>query len=201
MNFKKLPILFVLLSISGSVIAAVPLTSDSVVGMITNSMASAANILLTQALIWLAAFASIQFFITNFGLLKSGADIEAIFAKLIGSLLWLGFCIYVLTNGPGYIGAVGKQFFNLFGISLPSPGGIIAGTILTVGGLAAGAVTAGIISNTAGTLWGRLRKRIAKYVKRAWRLESSGTVLALTPPGFWPRREVAHRWPATSWLT
>lgn len=139
--------------ISVSVQAAEPLMSEaSVLSILKLSMAPAANKLLSQGMIWLAAFASIQLVITNFGLLKSGADVEAIFGKLMGSLLWLGFCIYILQNGPEFIGDVGEQFFKLFGITLPSPGVIIASTISVVTALAVAAAGVGAISNTSGML-------------------------------------------------
>ena len=38
------------------------------------------------SILWLSSFVLLQFLITNLGLLKSGADLEAIWAKLLGSL-------------------------------------------------------------------------------------------------------------------
>lgn len=115
---------------------AEPITDVSVNSIITLAMGPATNLLLTQATAWLGAFIGIQFVITNLLLLKSGADIEAIIGKLIGSLAWFGFCFYVLQNGPEFILNVGNQFFGMLGVSLPSPGGIMMATIGLVSTLA-----------------------------------------------------------------
>jgi type IV secretion system protein TrbL len=73
-----------------------------------------------HAIMWLSSFVLVQFVVTNIGLLKSGAEIDALIYKLMGSLLWFGFCFYLLENGPGFIDRVSKQFIGL--------GGVIAGT-------------------------------------------------------------------------
>ena len=87
------------------------------------------NTLQTVAIIWLSSFVLIQMFVTNFGLLKSGADIEAIYGKLIGSLMWFVFCFYVLQNGAGFIESVSKGFFvtaaGISGVGGFNPGLII----------------------------------------------------------------------------
>jgi type IV secretion system protein TrbL len=75
---------------------------------------------------WLGSFMGLQFFITNFGLLKSGADIEAIIGKLIGSLMWFGICIYLLNNGADFIDSVGTGVMQKFMPDWVSPGYILA---------------------------------------------------------------------------
>lgn len=86
----------------------------------------------STAIIWLSSFVLIQTVITNLGLLKSGADIEAIYGKLMGSLLWFGFCFYVLKNGPTFIDDVSKGFFKIAS-DLAGTGGFDAGDIITKG--------------------------------------------------------------------
>lgn len=86
--------------------------------------------ILPQALIWLGSFMALQFVITQIGQLKSGAEIEAIFGKLIGSLMWFSVCIYILNNGPEFIHSVGTGILAKYtppGIF--SPGYIIAATL------------------------------------------------------------------------
>lgn len=106
--------------------------------VIKTSLMPAADVLAAKAVFWLSIFIGGQFVLTNFGLLKSGADIEAVWGKFIGSILWGAFCFYLLENGPDYIGKVGEQFLNLFGVTLPNKGAILAGT-LTPGVLLMGA--------------------------------------------------------------
>ncbi len=103
-------------------------------------MAAGKSLILPQALAWLGSFMAIQFVLTNIGLLKSGADIEAVFGKFIGSLIWFGFCIYVLTNGPSFIDKVGTEMLQKFmpawispGYILTAIGGIAAALLATVG--------------------------------------------------------------------
>lgn len=73
-----------------------------------------ATTLFDTATIWLGSFMIIQFVMTNIGLLKSGADIEAVLGKLIGSLLWFAFCIYILKNGPSLIGDIGDGVLDTY---------------------------------------------------------------------------------------
>lgn len=110
--------------------AQAPTPDISIVNTVTDAMSAAANAnILPQALMWLGSFMSLQFIITNLGLLKSGTDIEAVFGKLIGSLMWFGFCFYVLKNGPGFIDSVGSGIFNKFAPNIPGPGSIITATL------------------------------------------------------------------------
>lgn len=106
--------------------------------VIKTSMMPAADVLASKAVFWLSMFIGGQFVFTNIGLLKSVADIEAVWGKFLGSILWGAFCFYLLENGPDYIGKVGEQFLNLFGVALPNKGAILAGT-LTPGVLLMGA--------------------------------------------------------------
>ncbi len=104
--------------------------------------AAATNKILPMALTWLGCFMSLQFVITNFGLLKSGADIEAVIGKLIGSMLWFGFCVYVLNGAPHWLDQVGTFILNKFSIGFgvtaiititTSICGVLIGLITAVG--------------------------------------------------------------------
>jgi type IV secretion system protein TrbL len=136
----------------GAGASAIPLDDISIMAMITHSMAPAANILLTQSVKWLAIFASLQWVITNFSLLKNGSDIQEIFAKLIGSIAWISFCVYLMNNGPAFIGHTGHEFFDLLGIDLPSPGKIMESTTALVASLAVIAAGVGFANTTSGML-------------------------------------------------
>ena len=91
--------------------------------------AAASNLIMPKAILWLSSLMGIQFILTNIGLIKSGADLEAIFGKLFGSLLWFGFCYYVIENGPDFINSVGIDILNTFAPNLPGPGSIITATL------------------------------------------------------------------------
>ena len=133
-----------------------PMTPDSVLNIMKASMAPAVNKLAAQAIIWLGAFSTLQFFMTNYAALKSGGDMQTVLAKAVFSVAWISVCIYIINNGPQFIGAVGEQMFGLLGLSLPSPGSIIKSTIGVAAGLAALAVGVGGVgifgSTTAGML-------------------------------------------------
>ena len=88
---------------------------DDLKGVLDSSIAGVTKDLQKIAITWLASFAAIQMVVTNYGLLKSGADIEAVFGKLIGSLLWFCFCIYVVLNGADVLAKVSKDFFKIAG--------------------------------------------------------------------------------------
>lgn len=94
--------------------------------IIVAALKPAADQLMPMAISWLAAFATIQMIITHFGVLKSGGDIEQLFAKLIGSLAWITFCIYVLNNGSGFLERVGIGIFNSFLGNWPGQTAILA---------------------------------------------------------------------------
>lgn len=121
---------FALTSPDGSIQAAVQAAME----------ASAKSLLLPQAMMWLGSFMLIQMLITNIGLLKSGAEIEAMFGKLIGSLMWFGVCIYLLQNGPNFIDSVGTGILHKFmpdwispGYILTAIGGVVLALLSTVG--------------------------------------------------------------------
>lgn len=157
MKSNKLAIAAAISLFNLNALAAGPaIGADSVLSMMQSAMGPAINKLVAQALIWLAVFGMLQFFITNYRLMKSGGDIEAVIAKTAGSVVWLGVCIYIINNGPQFIGAVGDQMFGLLGLTLPTPGSIIASTIAVVASLTALAVAVGgvgiIGSTTAGML-------------------------------------------------
>lgn len=124
----------------------------SVSQTLISKMAVVSAALSSKAMIALGVFATLQMVITNFGLLKSGADIEAIFAKFIGSLAWIGFCVYVLQNGPAFISGVGNEFFAIPGLELPTVGTIMKNTAEVAAVIGALAWPVGVASNTLGSL-------------------------------------------------
>ncbi|RWA45634.1 hypothetical protein AU476_00960 [Cupriavidus sp. UYMSc13B] len=123
--------------------------------MIKQSMAPAINKLTSQAISWLGVFATLQFFITNYNLLKSDGDIQSVVAKMFGAVAWVGICIYIINNGPQFIQAVGDQTTGLLGVDVPSPGAIVSKTIAVAGAMAILAVGVGgipFVGDTAGML-------------------------------------------------
>lgn len=115
----------------------------TIVKTINDAILRASGDLLPQAVLWLGSFMAIQFVMTNFALLKSGADIEAVFGKLIGSLAWFGFCIYVLQNGPAFIESVGNGIQNKFTPGIPTATSIVAATLSLAGVILGGVVVLG----------------------------------------------------------
>lgn len=144
-------ILFSLLSVN-TAFAAGPITDVSILSTISQAMAPAANKLFNTALIWLTLFSSLQFFVTNFKLLGTDADIGVVFGKLIGTVAWMTICGYLIINGPAFIGSVGQSFFSMVGAGLPSPGSIMASTSILASTLGVLAVAVGVFSNTAGQI-------------------------------------------------
>lgn len=125
---------------------------SSVLDMMKATMAPAIDKLTANAISWLGAFATLQFFITNYKLLTSDADLQTAVAKFFGSIAWVGVCIYIIQNGPSFIAAVGDSLFNLLGSDLPSPGSIIGFTLGASTKLAIAAVVAGSIPLAGGVL-------------------------------------------------
>lgn len=128
--------------------------ATTVLGIIKGAMSPAINTLTAKAIGWVGAFATLQFVITNYNLLKGDGDLQTIIAKTAAALTWVGVVIYLINNGPQFITGVGEQFFSLIGVSLPSPGSIIAYTItvsaisgalaLVVGAIPLAGTTAGM---------------------------------------------------------
>lgn len=125
---------------------------SSVLDMMKATMAPAVNKLTANAITWLGVFATLQFFITNYKLLTSDADLQTVFAKFFGAVAWVGIVLYIINNGPQFISAVGDSFFNMLGFDLPSPGSIIGFTLGAATKLAAAAVVAGSIPLAGGVL-------------------------------------------------
>lgn len=155
---RKSFVVIALLCISQLAFAQAENTVDatSVLGFIKDSMAPAINKLTSTAISWLAALASLQFFITNYNLLKSDGDIQSVIAKGVASFVWVGVCFYLIQNGPQFIQSVGDSMFTLLGLQTPSPSSIISTTTIAAGGLTGVAVGVGPLSNTAGMLIGYL---------------------------------------------
>lgn len=85
-----------------------------------NSVTAALNLSITDtttklqavAIRWLPIFLVLQYTMTNFGLLKSGADIEAVIGKLIAWMLWAAVCYHIMVNGSEFISKVSGGFFS-----------------------------------------------------------------------------------------
>jgi len=127
-------------------------SAATLLGVLQQALAPAIAKVTSHAIGWLGVFASLQFCITNYNLFKSDADIQAHVAKLVGAVAWVGFCLYVIDNGPNFLRAVGDEWMSLVGVDLPGPGSIMATTFGVTAALAAVAVGVGVASNTAGTL-------------------------------------------------
>ena len=106
-----------------------------------------ADKIMPLALMWIGSFMLIQFIITNIGLLKSGADLDAVWAKFLGSLFWFAFCLYLLKNGPDFIDSVGGGILERFA-GFPKPGWIISATLLLCTPFLAAIATVGIVNTT-----------------------------------------------------
>ncbi|MES2879217.1 MAG: hypothetical protein V4713_12405 [Pseudomonadota bacterium] len=155
MKLRHASIFCALSLVGGLSYAAAPAGgADTVIQLLQSAMAPAINKLTTQAITWLAVFSILQFVITNYGLLKSAdGDLQSLIAKTAFNLAWIGICLYIVNNGPQFIGAVGDQMFGLIGLSLPSPGSIIVstlGVVATLAALAVGIGGVGIIGSTTG---------------------------------------------------
>ena len=135
-----------------SIPASAATADGSIVGAVQAALETAAKSqILPQAIMWLGSFMGIQLLITNLGLLKSGADIEAVFAKLLGSLLWFGFVVYVMNNGADFIDSVGTSVINKFMPTWLSPGYILAIVTTIAGALITGIGLSGIMVLGSGS--------------------------------------------------
>lgn len=106
-------------------------TVDSSIGQ---AIANVVDKLQTLGVLWLSSFVMIQFVITNVGLLKSGADLEAVIAKFIGSMAWFGFCFYVVAEGPAFLSKVGNSFFGTAtGLGVAYDAGALLDAGVTIG--------------------------------------------------------------------
>lgn len=138
-------------------------SADTVLGLIKQAMGPAINKLSTQAISWLGVFAALQFFITNYNLLKTDGDIQSAIAKLFAAVGWVGVVLYIINHGPMFIQAVGDQMFGVVGMDLPSPGNIIGKTIGVAAALSALALGVGSVPFVGGTA-GQLLLYIAMAV-------------------------------------
>lgn len=92
--------------------AEAPGAMEMVDGALKTARGATVTKIQTTAIMWLSLFIGLQFVITNIGLLRSGADIQAVFAKLAGSIVWFTFCFYVMSNGVDFVDKVTQQFFT-----------------------------------------------------------------------------------------
>lgn len=129
---------------------SIPASATTPDGSIVNAVqaaleAAAKSQILPMAITWLGALMAIQMVVTNLGVLKSGGDLETVFAKFLGSILWFTFCVYVMNNGAGFIDSIGTSIINEFMPSWLSPGYILAILTTVTGGLIAGIGFSGIM--------------------------------------------------------
>lgn len=130
--------------------AAIPtITEATVLNILTAAMQPTADKILKQTTGWLGFFLTLQFVLTNYKLLPS-LDLDAVFAKFIGSMTWAMACIYIMTNGPAFINNVANQFLDLAGISLPTPGSILTATVGITASILGFAVPVGAASSVSG---------------------------------------------------
>lgn len=110
---KKYGWLFLaLLLLPGLALADTASTFNNANASLALAVQSITGTLQTKAIQWLSAFMLLQFILTNLNLLKSGADIQAVWAKALGSLFWFGFCYWAMENGPQLIANVSNGFFT-----------------------------------------------------------------------------------------
>lgn len=135
-----------------SIPASAATADGSIVGAVQAALEAAAKSqILPQAILWLGSFMGLQMLLTNIGLLKSGADIETIFAKLLGSILWFTFVVYVMNNGADFIDSVGTSVINKFMPTWLSPGYILAIVTTIAGALITGIGLSGIMVLGSGS--------------------------------------------------
>ena len=85
---------------------------NSVTAALNLAIADTTTKLQAVAIRWLPIFLVLQYTMTNFGLLKSGADIEAVIGKLIAWMLWAAVCYHIMVNGSEFISKVSGGFFS-----------------------------------------------------------------------------------------
>lgn len=134
--------------------ATTPDVTSSVVTQIQSAATNATAHLTAQALKWCGIFATLQFVISNFKIIRESGEIPQVMAKLTGSIIWIGIVIYLINNGPTFIKNVGNQLQGLTGVTLPTPGSILA-TTFSLGGVGAVlAASTGPLAPVAGDiLW------------------------------------------------
>lgn len=126
---------------------------NGVLDLVKQAIVPAIGKLTTQATTWLGIFAVLQFFITNYSLLKSDGDIQSVIAKMFGAVAWVGVCLYIINNGPQFLQGIGDQMMSLLGMDLPSPASIVTKTVVvtaTLGAAAIGVSAIPLVGDTAG---------------------------------------------------
>jgi type IV secretion system protein TrbL len=141
-----------LLATGGAYAAAPPIDVTSIVGTLQASMLPAVDKLSAYAIRVLGVLAALQFFMTNYSLIMSEADISKIITKAAGSVAWIAVCLYLISNGPAFISGVGDDFFTILGVSFPTPGSIIGSTLATSAGFGILAFAVGQLNSTGGQM-------------------------------------------------
>lgn len=155
MKLRQLLIAGFLLAVAQGAFAQQAIDVNGVLDLVKQAIAPAIGKLTTQAITWLGIFAVLQFFITNYNLLKGDGDIQSGLGKLGAALVWVGVCLYLIQNGPQFIQAVGDQMMSLLGMDLPSPASIVTKTVMVasvMGATAIGVSAIPLVGDTAGLL-------------------------------------------------
>ncbi|ART61512.1 hypothetical protein CBP36_21340 (plasmid) [Acidovorax carolinensis] len=153
MKTRHIFIAGILLVVAQGVFAQQTIDVNGVLDIVKQAIAPAIGKLVTQAITWLGVFAVLQFFMTNYKLLLGDGDISSVLGKLVGSLAWIGVCLYLIQNGAQFIQSVGDQLMSLLGMDLPSPASIVTKTVMvtaTMGAAAIGISAIPLIGDTAG---------------------------------------------------
>jgi type IV secretion system protein TrbL len=128
---------------------------DTIQSQLQTNLAGALTTLVSKATVWLGAFVTLQFIITNINLLKGDSDLQVVVAKLTGAVAWAGFCLYLINNGPALLRTVGNGFFSVIGVNLPDASVIMANSIAASAGLTAISLEVGalpLVGDTFGMI-------------------------------------------------
>lgn len=111
---KILPLLLLLFWPLTSLAVATDATTASKIVQDALSLSTTAifNELTATAFKLLAIFMMIQWFVTNFKSLMSGAEIPTILGKTFGFLAWGGVVYYLMDHGVGWLNQISRFFYS-----------------------------------------------------------------------------------------
>lgn len=153
MKSRHLFIAGILLVAAQGAFAQQTIDVNGVLDMVKQAIAPSIGKLTAQAISWLGVFAVLQFFMTNYRLLVGDGDISSALGKLVGSVVWVGVCLYLINNGSEFIQSTGDQMMGLLGVDMPSPANVVTKTVMvtaTLGASAIGVSAIPLIGDTAG---------------------------------------------------
>ncbi|MDD4977300.1 MAG: type IV secretion system protein [Gallionella sp.] len=110
---KYLVIIALLLFTSPAFSATQQAATELLMSSMETSLGTVSNTLQGVALRWLCLFMIFQLTWTNITKLITGADLEQVFAKFIGSLMWAGIALYVFEHGGPFISKVAAEFLQI----------------------------------------------------------------------------------------